>query len=373
MPVKIKSTGGGSVTIDVPSTAVDTTMMLPVTNAGLVSNTNPVMTGNVAITGNVSVTGAGSYISVSGNNISPYAMRNRIINGGFDIWQRGTSGAVTTSTTYVASDRWGIDQATSAGSTLSRSTSVPTGFIYSAKVQRNSSSTTTNNIVLAQALETLNSADLAGQTITLSFWARAGDNFSATSSNLIYNIFYGQGTDQSLASMRGNGWTGITNSGVTQSITTTWTRYTTTVTVPAGTTQIGLQFYYGPTGTAGADDAFYITGVQLEVGPVATPFERRPYGMELALCQRYYQIMPKWQWYVYNTNGSATVGTMPFPVEMRTTPTITQGTYTNGQYASPITVYNSGNRAFLCWATATASATIVFLHNADDGGFSAEL
>ena len=328
MPITLKSTGGGSVSIDVPSTGATFTLTAPANNATIFTTDGGAITGNVAFTSN--------NISIGGQTISPYVgMKNRIINGGFDIWQRGTSGAVTTSTTYVASDRWGIDQATSAGSTLSRSTSVPTGFIYSAKVQRNSSSTTTNNIVLAQALETLNSADLAGQTITLSFWARAGDNFSATSSNLIYNIFYGQGTDQSLASMRGNGWTGITNSGVTQSITTTWTRYTTTVTVPAGTTQMGLQFYYGPTGTAGADDAFYITGVQLEVGPVATPFERRPYGMELALCQRYYETGSAW----FQGGGTPTsMGTTTnYAVPKRANPTIA---FANIAYSSGSSLAN---------------------------------
>jgi hypothetical protein len=61
-----------------------------------------------------------------------------------------------------------------------------------------------------------------------------------------------------------------------------------TGTVPANATEIGLQFNWAPTGTAGADDSIKITGVQLEAGLTATEFERRPIGTELALCQRYY-------------------------------------------------------------------------------------
>ena len=90
MPIKIKSTSGGSVTIDVPSTAVDTTMILPVTNSGLVSNNNPTISGPV-LTGNVAISGASSYLNINGDNVSPYAMRNRIINGDMKVWQRGTT------------------------------------------------------------------------------------------------------------------------------------------------------------------------------------------------------------------------------------------------------------------------------------------
>jgi len=225
---------------------------------------------------------------------SSFGFRNRLINGNFVVWQRGTSGSMTTSPTYVSADRWGVDQASTAGSTFSQSTTVPTGFLYSGKVQRNSSSTTTNNIVLAQALETLNSYDLAGQSVTVSFWAKAGGSFSASSNTLNYNFFYGQGTDQSLANMRSNSWTNQTNSGGTFTLTTSWVRYSYTVSVPATTTQVGLQFYFTPTGTAGADDSFYITGVQLERSSTASAFEYRDIGRELQMCQRYYETGFTW-------------------------------------------------------------------------------
>jgi hypothetical protein len=90
--------------------------------------------------------------------------------------------------------------------------------------------------------------------------------------------------------MTGSLWTGQSNliNFTTQAITTTWTRYTFTVSVASTATQIGFQLGYTPSGTAGASDFVDITGVQIEQGSVATPFERRQYGQELLLCQRYY-------------------------------------------------------------------------------------
>jgi hypothetical protein len=331
MPIKIKSTSGGSVTIDVPSTAVDTTMMLPVTNAGLVSNTNPVMTGNVAITGNVSVTGTGSYISINGDNFSPYPMRNRIINGGFDIWQRNTIGWMSGAVTYVSADRWSGRHTGGANSSISQSTSVPSslGFKYSAKVGRSSGSSTAGYIELLHAIETNNSITLQGQPVTLSFYARSGANFSSTSSILAVYIFTGTGTDQATSSM--GTWTGVATPATQNfTLTTSWQRFTLTGTIGSTVTQIGLYFNYQNTGTSGADDNFYITGVQLEAGTVATPFEFRHYGTELALCQRYYSAVSLLH---YDTVGSAYNGLtqtryayhigLSLPVQQRASPTIT--------------------------------------------------
>jgi hypothetical protein len=113
------------------------------------------------------------------------AGRNFFINGGTDIWQRGTSIALTTSA--YTSDRWQGYRAV-AGSTVSRqvtgdTTNLP--FIqYCARVQRDSGNTATNTIYLGQSLETVNSIPLAGKTVTLSFYARAGANYSTASNAL---------------------------------------------------------------------------------------------------------------------------------------------------------------------------------------------
>jgi hypothetical protein len=97
----------------------------------------------------------------------------------------------------------------------------------------------------------------------------------------------GTGTDQQMLV----GYTGSVsaiNSFVT--LTTTWQRFSFTVTLANNVNEIGADFYYTPSGTAGANDYFEITGIQLEEGSTATPFSRTGGTIqgELAACQRYY-------------------------------------------------------------------------------------
>jgi hypothetical protein len=211
------------------------------------------------------------------------AGKNAVINGAFDYWQRGTTAAISPSGFYIA-DRWRYYRPTT-GSTGSRSTDVPTGFTYSAKIQRDSGNTATNDIYFGQALENVDSVRFVSQTVTLSFWAKAGANFSGASSQIIAQIQTGVGTNQAMFD-----FTGGTAVGGLQTITTTWTKYSVTTTIASGITQVGVRFYYTPVGTAGADDSFLITGVQLETGSVITPFSRAGGTIqgELAACQRYY-------------------------------------------------------------------------------------
>ena len=220
--------------------------------------------------------------------------RNRIINGAMQIDQRsnGASFTMTASTygSYGSCDRWNFGNSNASGCVAQRVTSTLAGFPYALQIQRSSTSTVTGFFGTAQDIETLNCQDLAGQTVTLSFYAQAGANFSAAS-NLI-NVFVatGTGTDQSSNLMWTSAWTGFAKPlNTTATLTTTWTRYSYTVVIPAGTNEIAAAFYYTPTGTAGTADYFQITGVQLEPGPVATPFERKLYNQVLADCQRYYE------------------------------------------------------------------------------------
>jgi hypothetical protein len=217
------------------------------------------------------------------------AGRNFFINGGMDVWQRGTSIALTTSA--YTSDRWQGYRAV-AGSTVSRqvtgdTTNLP--FIqYCARVQRDSGNTATNTIYLGTSIETINSIPLAGKTVTLSFYARAGANYSSASSALIVVLGIGTGTDQNFIT---TGYTGNVNAiNSTATLTTTWQRFTYTATLAATATEIGLQLSNIPVGTAGAADYYEVTGVQLEVGSVATQFSRTGGSIqgELAACQRYY-------------------------------------------------------------------------------------
>jgi hypothetical protein len=213
-----------------------------------------------------------------------YAFKNRIINGAMNIWQRGTSFSNPTTTNFYTADRWGVNRAGDAtGATVSQSTSVPAGFQYSLKLQRTAGDSSTAGIYLFNSNETANTIDLAGQSVTISFWAKAGANYSGGSLSIVG--YWGTGTDQRVYSYTGS----TAFISATQAITTTWTKYSFTGSVGSSSTEVGFQLSWTPTGTASTDDSVYITGVQLEVGSSATSFDYRPYGTELALCQRYYQ------------------------------------------------------------------------------------
>ena len=226
------------------------------------------------------------------------AGKNAIINGGFDIWQRGTSFVPTT--TAYGPDRWQVYRNTT-GSTASRQTPGATlpQFQYCARMQRDSGTTAVNSASYATSLETSESLKYAGQTVTLSFYARAGANFSGSgASSMRVYLAYGTGTDQNVITS----FTGVTYlvNGTVTAITTSWVRYSFTVAVPSTATQLGLELNALFSGTAGAADYFEVAGVQLELGSVPTTFSRAGGTIqgELAACQRYY--------YRYDPNASGT-------------------------------------------------------------------
>ena len=231
--------------------------------------------------------------TASGGPVSPgIAGKNAIINGGMDVWQRGTSIALTASATGYTADRWFCVTGTGVAATISRqatgdTTNLPS-IQYCARVQRNSGQTGTAALSITTSLESVNSIPLAGKTVIVSFYARSGSNFSASGNTLFSPLVSGTGTDQNYAS----GYTGsvtVANQGNT--LTTTWQRFTMTGTIGATATELALQFSYTPTGTASTNDYFEVTGVQLELGSVATPFSRAGGTIqgELAACQRYFE------------------------------------------------------------------------------------
>jgi hypothetical protein len=256
-------------------------------------------------------------------NVNP----NSVLNSAFSVWQRGTS--ITMSSTAYTADRW-QGYRTVAGGTVSRqatgdTTNLP--FIqYCARVQRDSGNTSTGLMLFQYTQESVNSIPYAGKTITFSFYARKGANYSEANSNLELNVTSGTGTDQ-------NGITGFTGAvGVIASqqstLTTTWQRFSYTASVGATATQLAFGFRYTPVGTAGAADYFDITGVQIDIGSVALPF--RTYAGtiqgELAACQRYYWRSALGTGYAYVANGQAigtTTGSFMVynPVPMRINPT----------------------------------------------------
>ena len=221
--------------------------------------------------------------AVTINNLNNQSFRNRIINGDMRIWQRGTTISNPISTSFYTADRMGVNRGGDVGgAVVSRIASGLAGFEYALALQRIAGDTSVQPISLYYSNESTNTYDLVGSPVTLSFYAKTGANYSG--SVFSFHIYSGTGTDQRVYNYTGQ----VSVASASQAITATWTRFTLTGTVPANSTELGLQIVWTPTGTAGADDAVKITGVQLEAGSTATDFERRPIGTELALCQRYY-------------------------------------------------------------------------------------
>jgi hypothetical protein len=254
------------------------------------------------------------------------AGKNAIINGAFDIWQRGTSIAVNAAT-YTA-DRF-LGYRGVAGMTVSRqstndTTNLP--FIqYCARVQRDSGNTSTSTLQFTSPIETSNVYRYTGQTITMSFYARAGANYSPTSSALGVFLSTGTGTDGNPVS----GYTGQANViSSSATLTTTWQRFSYTVTLGSTITQLAPYFVASVTGTAGANDWFEITGVSIELGSVATAFSRTGGTIqgELSACQRYYFRTANDSAYAQFAAGVAASTTdftayLQMPVTMRVAPT----------------------------------------------------
>jgi hypothetical protein len=163
---------------------------------------------------------------------------------------------------------------------------------------------------------------MCGQEVTLSWYMRKGANWSPASDIVTSYIFTGTGNDQGMASGLGSGWTGFAQQTQSNTVTTSWVRFTHTVTLSATAMQVGINFVTpASVGTAGAADSWDISGIKLELGGAATPFESKGYGEELRACKRYYQRSIQPGTTSYPSSGGYARSHYMFPVEMRTAPT----------------------------------------------------
>lgn len=218
-----------------------------------------------------------------GGAVAPFvAGKNKIINGDFGIWQRGTSFSTPTTITYTA-DRFAIERFSGA-CTVSRQSFTPgTAPVagYESTFFHRISISSAGDIGLRQAIEDVRT--FAGQTITASFWAKAST--ATTLDGVLLLQRYGSG---------GSGETGVTV-GTGQVIGTTWQRYSFTTTMPSISgktigTNSNFAIRIDPVETFVGD--FDTWGIMIENGSQATPFTPAGGGFpgaELALCQRYYQ------------------------------------------------------------------------------------
>jgi hypothetical protein len=326
----------------------------------LTTVTGSMITPSTTLSGDITVTGT--------MVMSSSFMRNRIINGAMVIDQRNAGSAVTPTNGQYTLDRWGfyVTQASKL-TTQQNASSVtpPAGFTNYLGVTSSSaySITSTDFFLLQQVIEAYNIADLGfgtanAKTITISFWARSSltGTFGAVLSN-------GNASSRNYAFTYSipvaNTWTYITQTipGDTSGTynTTNTGGLTLIFGLGVGSAQSGAtgswssSVFYGATGATsvvGTNGAtFYLTGVQLEIGTSATPFERRLYNQELANCQRYYEELtygnPAGGYIITAGSWSTTQGegVLRFGVIKRATPTMaTSGTISiTKMSAAPVT------------------------------------
>jgi hypothetical protein len=244
------------------------------------------------------------------------AGKNFITNGAMEIAQRGTSVSAGTANVYGL-DRWytsgfGSGQAFTVAQGTS---SPPTGFRYYQSITQTSANST--NLYVSQSLETTDVIRLAGKTATLSFIYKIPTNFT---SQWVYNIVYSTATDTNLAPFATR--TTITSASLAN--TTSWTNASVTFAVPSNATSFAIEFSNGNSTVNNAN--FQLTGVQLEIGSVATSFTRIGGSIqgELAACQRYLPAIAASNGEIFTGQCySSTAALIPviFPVTARVAPT----------------------------------------------------
>jgi hypothetical protein len=252
------------------------------------------------------------------------AGKNKIINGDFGVWQRGTNIALSNGSYVYGADRWTTYSGFSAGSmSMSQQTftpgSAPVAGYEGTYFGRINCASTCSFVQMEQRIEDVRS--FAGQTVTFSFWAKA-----STSIVLTPGFYQDFGT---------GGSTGVNTNGTNITLTSSWTRYTSTVSLPSlsgktiGTnSSLHTSFVYVSGVLNSATIDFW--GVQVEASSTATSFQTATGTVqgELAACQRYYYRTTSGSAYGFfgagfTNNGSSTTASVvvPLPVTMRIIPT----------------------------------------------------
>jgi hypothetical protein len=281
-----------------------------------------------------------STIDPNGLNIGQIGgTRNKVINGAMVIDQRNAGAAVTPTDGQYTLDRWRAGASAASKFSVQQSSAAPAGFGFSMLCTSLSaySVTTNDNFEMMQFIEGFNAADLSWGTASarpasLSFWVRS--SLTGTFGGALNNSAFNRSYPFTYTISAANTWEykTVTIDGDTSG---TWIGATNGIGAVVG---FCLGAGSGRSGTAGAwaSSEFYsatgavslvatngatwqITGVQLEAGTVATPFEHRSFGQELALCERYYHANGTGSYVAQNT----AYNTYMFPQKMRTTPTLT--------------------------------------------------
>jgi hypothetical protein len=367
--VGTSSTAAQNFTLYQPATP-DGTVRLGVGNSG--ATTGDVVTVNsagVTVTGTLTATtlsgslgaATATSLTVNGNNISAVnslGFRNRILNGGMVIDQRNAGASVTPGASFgYTVDRWGAAEDTDGACTVQQVADAPTGFVNSLKFTTTTADASlgaTQFSYIGQFIEGLNVADLAwgsasAQTVTMSFWVKS--SLTGTFGGALTNSAFNRSYPFTYAISAANTWEQktVTIAGDTSGtwLTTNGVGIRVQFGLGVGSTYSGTagswagsQFISatGATSVIGTLNATWqVTGVQLEAGTVASPFERRPYGEMLMLCQRYARRVGGdgtnygYAGGVFSDGGFTFMRYDQNPVEMRSTISITTylGSYRN--------------------------------------------
>jgi hypothetical protein len=228
-----------------------------------------------------------------------FGFKNRLINANFAVAQRGTSfvAAANNDDTYNL-DRWYVLSDGNDIVDITQNTAASdAGDKYNIALDVE---TVNKKFGIAQIIENINCADLQGQTVTLSFKAKVSSTTKLD--NIKCAIVAWSGTADTVTSDIISAWNAegtnptlianatYENTPANLNVTTSWATYSVTAAVDTASTGNVIVFIWSDVTDTTLGDFLYITNVQLEKGSTATSFDYRPYGTELQLCQRYYEV-----------------------------------------------------------------------------------
>jgi hypothetical protein len=274
-------------------------------------------------------------------------------------------------------DRFEFSNITDGAWTGQRTTTAPTGFTNSllfTVTTADASLGATQFATTAQKIEGFNTADLgwgtaSAKTVTLSFWVRSsltgtfGGAFVNSAQDRSYPFTYTVNSantfEYKTITVTGDtSGTWVSDNGVGLRVyfgLGVGSTYSGTAGAWAGAFYISATGATSVVGTNGA--TFYITGVQLEPGTVATPFERKSYGQELALCQRYYEVLRFAGW--SRSGDNILLGSGSYAAVKRATPTVSVS-LTSGPSLTPVVLYTDTTFSAANTTTGSASSNCVF-------------
>jgi len=375
---------------------------LTANNVVLGNGTSAVQLVAPSTTGNVLTSNGTTWTSAAAAIATGFGFKNRIINGAMVIDQRNAGASVSTSsgTSIYAVDRCKIYYTQTSKFTVQQnagSVTPPSGFINYVGATSSSAYTagSTDRFMVGFPIEGLNVADLGwgaagASTVTISFWVRSsltgtfggavGNNAGDRSYAFTYTISSANTWEYKTITIAGDttgSWAKDNNGGIFLYLSI---GAGSSVSTTAGSWQSG--FYVSATGatsvvgTSGA--TFYITGVQLEKGSTATSFDYRPYGTELALCQRYFTTSYEPGTAIGTVTTTGQIGRYTdaagnycsiqifYPVRMRVAPTIVSYGVFSGATGGQVSG-DSGNKTSSVTGGGSSTACFVATNNVSSG------